>query len=192
MATITDIFETLEYGPAPEAPNPALKWIEEHQPFGLFIGGEWRKPSGGKYFDSQNPSTDKPLAKVALGTAKDATDAIEAARSAFKGWSKLSGHARARYLYAIARQVQKHSRLLAGLESMDNGKSDTRDPRYRRPTRRATLLLSRGLGATDGRANCPAMEPLGVVGQIIPWNFPYAYAGMEDSARDSRWATPSS
>jgi aldehyde dehydrogenase (NAD+) len=171
MATIIDIFETLEYGPAPEAPNPALKWIEEHQPFGLFIGGEWRKPSSGKYFDSQNPSTNKPLAKVALGTAQDTADAIEAAKKAFETWSKTPGHVRARYLYAIARQVQKHSRLLAVLESMDNGKSI-------RETRDIDIpLVARHFYYHAGWAQLmeselPGMEPLGVVGQIIPWNFP--------------------
>jgi aldehyde dehydrogenase (NAD+) len=171
MATITDIFETLEYGPAPEAPNSALKWIEEHQPFDLFIGGEWRKPSGGKYFDSQNPSTNKPLAKVALGTAQDTADAIEAAKKAFETWSKTSGHVRARYLYAIARQVQKHSRLLAVLESMDNGKSI-------RETRDIDIpLVARHFYYHAGWAQLmeselPGMEPVGVVGQIIPWNFP--------------------
>jgi aldehyde dehydrogenase (NAD+) len=171
MATITDIFETLEYGPAPEAPNPALKWIEERQPFGLFIGGEWRKPSSGKYFDSQNPSTNKPLAKVALGTAQDTADAIEAAKKAFETWSKMPGHVRARYLYAIARQVQKHSRLLAVLESMDNGKSI-------RETRDIDIpLVARHFYYHAGWAQLmeselAGMEPLGVVGQIIPWNFP--------------------
>ena len=171
MATVADIFETLEYGPAPEAPNLALKWIEERQPFGLYIGGEWRKPAGGKYFDSQNPSTNKPLAKVALGTAKDTADAIEAAREAFKTWSKTPGHVRARYLYAIARQVQKHSRLLAVLESMDNGKSI-------RETRDIDIpLVARHFYYHAGWAQLmeselPGMVPVGVVGQIIPWNFP--------------------
>src|SRR5689334_23191529 len=171
MATITDIFETLDYGPAPEAPNLALQWIKEHEPFGLFIDGEWRKPSSGKYFDSQNPSTDKPLAKVALGTAQDTTDAIEAAKKAFEGWSKTPGHVRARYLYAIARQVQKHSRLLAVLETLDNGKPirETRDLDIPLVARHfyyhagwAQLLERELIG----------MRPLGVVGQIIPWNFP--------------------
>ncbi|MEO6457443.1 MAG: aldehyde dehydrogenase family protein, partial [Chloroflexia bacterium] len=123
MASVAEIFETLEWGPAPEAANPGLDWIKEHEPFGLFIDGEWRKPSGGKYFDSENPSTGKPLAKVAMGTSEDVDAAVAAAKQAFEGWSKTPGHVRARYLYAIARQVQKHSRLLAVLESMDNGKT---------------------------------------------------------------------
>ena len=129
MATVADIFKTMEYGPAPEAGKPGLDWIEERQPFGLFIGGEWRKPSGGHYFESTNPATGKTLARIAKGTAEDVDAAVAAARKAFDGWSKTPGHVRARYLYAIARHIQKHSRLLAVLESMDNGKTirETRD-----------------------------------------------------------------
>ena len=171
MATVAEIFQTLEYGPAPEAADPALRWIEEHAPFGLFIGGEWRKPSGGKYFDSQNPATSKALAKVALGTAADTNDAIAAAKAAFKTWKDTPGHVRARYLYAIARQVQKHSRLLAVLESLDNGKSirETRDLDI--PLVARHFYYHAGWAQLMG-SELPGMVPLGVVGQIIPWNFP--------------------
>ena len=171
MATVADIFETMEYGPAPEAAAPGLKWIEEHEPFGLFIGGKWRKPTGGRYFESTNPATGKPLAKIARGTAEDANAAIAAARKAFPAWKNTPGHLRARYLYAIARQVQKHSRLLAVLESMDNGKSI-------RETRDIDIpLVARHFYYHAGWAQLmetelPGMEPVGVIGQIIPWNFP--------------------
>src|SRR5687768_9661395 len=171
MATVAEIFETLEYGPAPEAAEPALRWIEERQPFGLFIGGEWRKPSSGKYFDSQNPANNKPLAKVALGTASDTNDAIAAAKEAFATWKETPGHVRARYLYAIARRIQKWSRLLAVLESLDNGKSI-------RETRDIDIpLVARHFYYHAGWAQLmetelPGMVPVGVVGQIIPWNFP--------------------
>lgn len=171
MATVAEIFETLEYGPAPEAAEPGLKWIEERQPFGLFIGGKWRKPKQGGYIETINPATNKPLAKVAQATAEDVDAAVEAARKAFKSWSTTPGHVRARYLYAIARQVQKHSRLLAVLESMDNGKSI-------RETRDIDIpLVARHFYYHAGWAQLmeselPDMVPLGVVGQIIPWNFP--------------------
>jgi aldehyde dehydrogenase (NAD+) len=171
MASVADIFETLEYGPAPEAANPGLAWIEAHQPLKLYIGGEWREPSGGKYFESTNPATNKPLAKVALGTAEDVDLAVKAARSAFEDWSKTPGHVRARYLYAIARHIQKHSRLLAVLETMDNGKTirETRDI--------DVPLVARHFYYHAGWAQLmdtelPGMVPVGVVGQIIPWNFP--------------------
>jgi aldehyde dehydrogenase (NAD+) len=171
MATVAEIFETMEYGPAPEAAEPALRWIEERQPFGLFIGGEWRVPSSGKYFDSQNPATNKPLAKIALGTASDTNDAIAAAKKAFETWKDTPGHVRARYLYAIARQIQKWSRLLAVLESLDNGKSI-------RETRDIDIpLVARHFYYHAGWAQLmetelPNVAPVGVVGQIIPWNFP--------------------
>ena len=171
MPTVADIFETMEYGPAPEAAKPGLDWIAERQPFGLFIGGEWRKPSGGQYFDSANPASGKPLAKIAKGTADDVDAAVAAAREAFEGWSKTPGHVRARYLYAIARHIQKHSRLLAVLESMDNGKTI-------RETRDIDIpLVARHFYYHAGWAQLmeselPGMVPVGVVGQIIPWNFP--------------------
>ncbi|MBF6613565.1 MAG: aldehyde dehydrogenase family protein [Chloroflexi bacterium] len=171
MASVADIFETMEYGPAPEAAAPALEWIAAHQPFGLFIGGEWRKPSGGSYADSANPATGKPLARIARASTEDVDAAVKSARRAFEGWSKTPGHVRARYLYAIARQIQKHSRLLAVLESMDNGKTirETRDI--------DVPLVARHFYYHAGWAQLmsselPCMSPVGVVGQIIPWNFP--------------------
>ena len=171
MASIAEIFETLEYGPAPEAADQALQWIKERQPFGLFIDGDWRKPSGGKYFEIANPATNKPLARGALATAADVDSAVAAARRAFEGWSVTPGHVRARYLYALARQVQKHARLLAVLESLDNGKTI-------RETRDLDIpLVARHFYYHAGWAQLlatelPATKPLGVIGQIIPWNFP--------------------
>src|SRR5215212_1556249 len=171
MPAISEILKTMEYGPAPEAATPALAWIKEHAPFGLFIGGEWRPPGGGEYFDSMNPATNKPLAKVALGTATDVEAAVAAARAAFGPWSQAPGHVRARYLYAIARQIQKHSRLFAVVESLDNGKPI-------RETRDIDIpLVARHFYYHAGWAQLMAREladyrPLGVVGQIIPWNFP--------------------
>src|SRR5437868_11925699 len=106
MATVADIFQPLEYGPALEAANPGLAWIEAHQPLNLYVDGEWREPSGGKYFESINPANSKPLAKIALGTSDDVDAAVKAARAAFEGWSQTPGHVRARYLYAIARHIQ--------------------------------------------------------------------------------------
>ena len=166
-----DIFETMEYGPAPEAATPALAWIEEHQPFGVFINNEWVKPVSGRYLESVNPATNKSLAQVAAGNSADVDAAVAAARTAFETWSTLPGHARARYLYALARQIQKHARLLAVLETLDNGKSI-------RETRDLDIpLVARHFYYHAGWAQLMATElagyaPVGVVGQIIPWNFP--------------------
>ena len=170
--SVADIFESMSYGPAPESDAPAQAWLAAHAPhLRHFIGGEWREPSGGEYFLTVNPATATPLIEIAQGTAKDVDSAVRAAREAFPAWSALSGHARARYLYALARQIQKHARLLAVLETMDNGKPirETRDLDIPLVARHfyhhagwAQLLAS----------EMPEMGPVGVVGQIIPWNFP--------------------
>src|SRR5579883_2002658 len=171
MKNVMDIFETMEYGPAPESATPALAWIQERQPFGLFINNQWVKPASGEYLESVNPATGKPLAKIASANSSDVDAAVAAARAAFETWGKMPGHVRARYLYAIARHIQKHSRLLAVLESLDNGKPI-------RETRDIDIpLVARHFYYHAGWAQLmsselPGYEPLGVVGQIIPWNFP--------------------
>src|SRR5688572_32518696 len=110
--TIPEILDTLTYGLAPEAAKPAEEWLKEHNnKFGLFINNEWREPSPKEYFDSINPANKKKLADIAQASDEDVQEAVKAARKAYGKWSQLSGHARARYLYAIARQIQKHSRL---------------------------------------------------------------------------------
>src|SRR5881394_3590596 len=166
-----DIFETMEYGPAPESATPALQWIKEHQPFGLFINNQWVAPTSGQYLESINPANGKPLAQVAAANSADVDAAVAAARAAFESWGKTPGHVRARYMYAIARHIQKHSRLLAVLESLDNGKTI-------RETRDLDIpLVARHFYYHAGWAQLMSSElsgyePVGVVGQIIPWNFP--------------------
>jgi aldehyde dehydrogenase (NAD+) len=169
---VAEIFETLEYGPAPESAAPALEWIERHGPeFKLFINGQWIPAQSGESFQSINPSTGKPLARLASAGQADVDAAVNAARDAFGHWSKTPGHVRARYLYAIARHIQKHSRRLSVLESMDNGKPirETRDI--------DVPLVARHFYYHAGWAQLmesefPGFEPVGVVGQIVPWNFP--------------------
>ncbi|HUQ28009.1 MAG TPA: aldehyde dehydrogenase family protein [Usitatibacter sp.] len=168
--TVAEIFKTMEYGPAPESDKEALAWLARHDStFGHYIGGAWTAPR--KTFEVANPATGKRIARVADGDAKDVNAAVAAAKKALAGWKALTPHARARHLYALARGVQKHSRLLAVLESMDNGKSirETRDIDVPLVARHfyhhagwAQLLDSEFAGH----------EAIGVVGQIIPWNFP--------------------
>jgi aldehyde dehydrogenase (NAD+) len=166
---VAKILETMEYGPAPESGAIANNWLAERSPFGQFINGQF--VAGGGHFESVNPATGKPIAQIAQATREQVDQAVDAARAAFGTWSKLPGHARARYLYAIARQVQKHSRLLAVLETMDNGKSI-------RETRDLDIpLVARHFAYHAGWAQLmemefPGYEALGVAGQIIPWNFP--------------------
>jgi aldehyde dehydrogenase (NAD+) len=170
--TVARIFETMEWGPAPEASGPALEWIKSHGGrFGLFIGGRWVQPKAGESFETINPATRAVLAQVAQGGIEDVDAAVQAARAALPAWSALPGHARARHLYALARAVQKHARLLAVLESLDNGKSI-------RETRDLDIpLVARHFYHHAGWAQLlesefPGYGPVGVVGQIIPWNFP--------------------
>src|SRR5881227_3398724 len=168
---VMDIFKTMEYGPAPEAAAPALQWLKERGPFGLFINNQWVEPASGQHLESINPATGKPLAQIAAANSADVDIAVASARTAFESWSQTPGHVRARYLYAIARHIQKHSRLLAVLETLDNGKSI-------RETRDLDIpLVARHFYYHAGWAQLmaselPGYEPVGVVGQIIPWNFP--------------------
>ncbi|HEX5727076.1 MAG TPA: aldehyde dehydrogenase family protein, partial [Longimicrobiaceae bacterium] len=170
--SIAEIFETLEYGPAPESPRPALGWLDEHQRrFGHFVAGAWREPADGEWFDTINPATTQVLAQVAQGGPADVEAAVRAARAALGPWQALGGHGRARYLYAIARHVQKHSRLFAVLESLDNGKPIRESRDIDIP------LVARHFYHHAGWAQLMERElagygPVGVVGQIIPWNFP--------------------
>lgn len=168
---IKSIYETMEYGPAPESSAPADEWLSNHAKTQLFIGGKWHAPSSGKYFDSVNPANKKHLAKIAFADSKDVNKAVAAAKAALPKWVKSGPHVRARYLYAIARQIQKHSRLFAVLESMDNGKPirETRDI--------DVPLVARHFYHHAGWAQLrdkkfPDYKEVGVVGQIIPWNFP--------------------
>ena len=168
---ITDIFEKMEYGPAPETASPAIAWLAEHSQFDLFINNQWVKPSSNQYIESINPANGKSLARVAAANGDDVDAAVKAARAAFAGWSTTTGHVRARYLYALARGIQKHARLLAVLEALDNGKTI-------RETRDIDIpLVARHFYYHAGWAQLMASElpdyqPVGVVGQIIPWNFP--------------------
>jgi aldehyde dehydrogenase (NAD+) len=170
--SIAEKFVTMEYGPAPEDAKEALSWLDHHKHrFGHFITGVWAAPSTGKYFDTADPSTGEKLASVAEGSAADIDVAVKAARAAFPGWQSLSTHARARYLYALARQVQKHSRRLAVLETMDNGKP-IRESRDLDIPLVARHFYHHAGWAQLLRQEFPDYTACGVVGQIIPWNFP--------------------
>src|SRR5205085_7863947 len=121
--SIADIFETMTYGPARESTAPALDWLERHAPaLHLVIANRSVPPLSGECFESVNPATGRPLIKIAQAGAADVDAAVAAARAASATWSRTPGHVRARYLYALARQVQKHARLLAVLETLATAK----------------------------------------------------------------------
>ena len=167
--SVTDVFETMAYGPAPEAAGPALEWIREREPFGHFIDGRWVPPS--EQFEIVNPATGRSLTSVGQGGEKEVDAAVAAARRALDGWRGAPGHLRARYLYALARAVQRNSRLFSVLESLDNGKPIRESRDIDIP------LVARHFAYHAGWAQLreevfAGFTAAGVVGQIIPWNFP--------------------
>jgi aldehyde dehydrogenase (NAD+) len=174
VATIAELFTSaaLEFGPAPESDAPARAWLAARGGvFDHYIGGRWTEPRSGERFDSIDPSTGAVLGRVAQGSAADIDAAVRAARDAYPTWAALAPHARARHLYALARTVQKHLRFLAVLETLDNGKTirETRDI--------DVPLVARHFYHHAGWAQLrdaefPGFTPVGVIGQIIPWNFP--------------------
>ena len=170
--SIAEKFAAMEYGPALEDAKEALTWLDQHsRRFGHFINGTWLEPSAGEYFDTTDPSTGDKLASVAQGSPADIDAAVKAARAAFPKWQSLTPHTRARYMYALARQVQKHSRRLAVLETLDNGKPIRESRDLDIP------LVARHFYHHAGWAQLlpqefPDYTACGVVGQIIPWNFP--------------------
>jgi aldehyde dehydrogenase (NAD+) len=170
MPTINEILTTMDYGPAPESQKEAQAWLDQHERrFGLFIDNAWTAPA--QTFASNNPADGKELARLTQATSADVDRAVDAARRAQPGWVALGGHGRARVLYALARLLQKHSRLFAVLETLDNGKTI-------RETRDADLpLAARHFYHHAGWAQLQSEEfadyrAVGVVGQIVPWNFP--------------------
>ncbi|MEL7127178.1 MAG: aldehyde dehydrogenase family protein [Pseudomonadota bacterium] len=168
--TVKDIFETMDYGTAPEAAGDALAWIvDQGARFGHFIDGAWTEPSDG--FDSKNPATGEVLATLSQATQADVDAAVKAARAAQPKWAKAGGHARARVLYAIARLLQKHSRLFAVLETLDNGKPIRESRDIDIPLAQRHFYYHAGM-AQLMEAELPDRAALGVCGQIIPWNFP--------------------
>jgi aldehyde dehydrogenase (NAD+) len=170
--SIVEKFVTMDYGPAPEDPREAVAWLDHHhRRFSHFINGAWHPPHENKFFDTTDPSTTEKLADIAQGSAHDIDAAVKSARAALPAWQSLTPHARARYLYALARQIQKHSRRLAVLETLDNGKPIRESRDIDIP------LVARHFYHHAGWAQLlaqefPGHEACGVVGQIIPWNFP--------------------
>jgi len=170
MPTIKEILQTMDYGPAPESTKEAQAWLDQHgRRFGLFIDNKWSEPLD--TFGSFNPADGSELAQVTQATNEDVERAVEAARSAHPAWVAMGGHGRATVLYTLARLLQKHARLFAVLETLDNGKTI-------RETRDADIpLAARHFYHHAGWAQLQAEEfadyrAVGVVGQIVPWNFP--------------------
>ncbi|WP_273729050.1 aldehyde dehydrogenase family protein [Brucella gallinifaecis] len=172
MRPIKDILKTMEYGPSPEANGDVKQWLEQHgRSFGHYINGTFTKPEGRQTIAVTNPANGDKLAEITLGTEEDVDQAVKAARSAFGKWSKLSGHERAKYLYAIARHIQKRERFLSVLETMDNGKPlrETRDIDIPLAVRH---FYHHAGWAEMVEDEFKGFSPIGVCAQVIPWNFP--------------------
>ena len=171
---LASLIDTLDYGPAPESEARTREWLKSHgSRFSHSINGAWQPPTKGGYFKTINPAkSDEVLAEIALGTIEDVDSAMDAAHAAFPAWSALTGHQRARYLYAIARAVAKHARVFAVLESLDNGKPirETRDIDV--PVVIRHFYYHAGWAQTMEQ-EFTGYRPGGVIAQIIPWNFPF-------------------
>ena len=121
--SVARYFDEMNYGPAPEADTEVRAWLKRHDAaFGHFIDGEFVPPSSGDLRRQDGAGDRRKLARIANGNAADVDAAVAAARKAQGKWAKLGGPARARHLYALARMVQRHGRLFAVLEALDNGK----------------------------------------------------------------------
>ena len=172
-----DFGQAWDYAPAPESPDH----VRIDPKYGLFIGGRWLTPRSGKFFPTTSPSTEQVLAEVAEANAQDVDDAVKAAREAYdKYWSKMRGADRAKYIFRIARAMQEKARELAIVESMDGGKpiKESRDVDV--PLAAAHFFYHAGW-ADKLEYAFPGVRPrpLGVAGQVIPWNFPLLMAAWK-------------
>ncbi len=170
MDKIIKNFKNISYGPAPEDSAEVYTWISKlSSPNKIFINNKFVKSSGGKKLNIINPSNKKNIGKLSVSSKKDVDLAVKAAKKAFPKWSKLSPFERSKYLYALARMIQKNSRFLSVLETIDNGKPirETRDIDI--PLVARHFYYHAGWAAKDISSK---NKPIGVVGQIIPWNFP--------------------
>ena len=138
-----------------------------------YIGGKFVEPKSKKYLNTVSPSTEKILAKVALSNEQDVNSAVKSARSGFETWAKLSPSQRSRYLFKIARLIQERSREFAVLESLDGGKPIKESRDFDLPQVAANFFYFAGWAdKLDLSWSTKTLKPYGVVGQIIPWNFP--------------------
>jgi aldehyde dehydrogenase (NAD+) len=170
MTTVRDAFESMAWSPAPESAALANEWLERHgRRFGQFVGGAWTSPVD--TFAVANPATGGELAQVSQGDDALVASAVAAARNALPGWQALGGHGRARWLYALARGVQRHARLFSVVESLDNGKPIRESRDIDIPLVARHFLHHAGWAQLLDR-EFPGMGAVGVVGQVIPWNFP--------------------
>jgi aldehyde dehydrogenase (NAD+) len=166
-----------EYAPAPETTKAVIR-----DEYGLFVGGQWVKPKSGRYFESINPANEQLLARVAYADAEDLERAVRAARKAYeKYWRPMRPADRAKYIFRIARAITERSRELAVLETLDGGKPIKESRDFDIPTSAAHFFYYAGWADKLEWAMRAGREPhpIGVAGQIVPWNFPLLMAAWK-------------
>jgi aldehyde dehydrogenase (NAD+) len=169
---ILERYAAMDYGPAPESRNEADAWLARRSfAEALFIDGQWRAAASGATFETAEPATGKLLATLSEAGDADVDIAVAAAKRALANWRSASGYERARALYAIGRAMQRHARLFAVLESLDNGKPIRESRDIDVPLAIRHFIHHAGWAQSLER-EFPDHEPAGVVGQVIPWNFP--------------------
>jgi aldehyde dehydrogenase (NAD+) len=170
---VANYFDSMSYGPSTEEDKLAREWLAANKAsFGHFIGGKFTNPKKSDSFETFEPATGEPLARIALGKKADVDAAVQAARKAQKDWGARSGHDRARAIYALARIIQRNARLIAVVESLDNGKP-IRESRDIDIPLAARHFYHHAGWAQLSESEFPDQSPVGVVGQVIPWNFPF-------------------
>ena len=180
-ATVPAAKRTLSFGKKwSYTPAPESVVVKPETRYGHFIGGKFVEPKGGKYFATINPATEKQLSEIALGSDADVNAAVAAARKALPAWSALPGAERGKYLYRVARILQEKARELAVLETLDGGKPIKESRDFDLPQAAAHFFYHAGWAdklayAFPGRS----AAPVGVCGQIIPWNFPLLMAAWK-------------
>lgn len=165
-----------DYAPAPESKGH----IQLKEKYQHFIDGKWTAPSSNKYFETTNPANGEVLAKVAYGSEKDVDKAVKAAKKAFDSWSKVPGSERAKYIYRIARLMQERAKEFAVIESLDAGKviRESRDVDVPQACNHFFYYAGWADKLEYAFPN-KKVEPIGVAGQIIPWNFPLLMAAWK-------------
>jgi aldehyde dehydrogenase (NAD+) len=166
-----------DFAPSLESTNH----VSIKKQYELFIGGKWVKPTSGKYFDTINPATEEKLASIAEANEKDVDKAVKAARKAYNEvWSKMPAKERAKYIYRIARLIQERAREFAVIETLDGGKPIRESRDIDVPLAAAHFFYYAGWAdKLDYAFPNKKMQPLGVAGQIVPWNFPLLMAAWK-------------
>jgi aldehyde dehydrogenase (NAD+) len=165
-----------DYAPAPESTDH----VRLRERYGLFVDGDFADPADGRWEPTINPATEEPIAEVAWAGPEDLARAVDSARNAQPAWAALPGRERAKYLFRVARLIQERARELAVVESLDGGKPLRESRDIDIPLAAAHFFHYAGWAdKLEYGVNARSVEPLGVVGQIVPWNFPLLMAAWK-------------